>query len=96
MKEYERFDAIGLAALVARKEVSPQELLDAAIRRTEVVNAKINAVVGKHYDEARAAIQAGLPEGALRGVPFLLKDLHALLSGTVTSNGCRFFADLCV
>jgi Asp-tRNA(Asn)/Glu-tRNA(Gln) amidotransferase A subunit family amidase len=91
MNDYDRFDAIGLAALVARKEVSPQELLDAAIRRTEAVNPHINAVVGKHYDAARAAIHAGLPQGPLHGVPFLLKDLHALLDGTVTSNGCRFF-----
>jgi amidase/6-aminohexanoate-cyclic-dimer hydrolase len=93
MNDYEHFDAIGLAALVARKEVSPQELLDAAIARTEAVNPQVNAVVAKHYDEARAAIRAGLPEGPLRGVPFLLKDLHALLSGTVTTNGCRFFSD---
>ena len=92
MQDYERFDAIGLAALVERKEVSPQELLDAAIRRTEAVNPRINAVVAKHYDAARAAIHAGLPQGPLRGVPFLLKDLHALLAGTITSNGSRFFA----
>ena len=92
MKDYDRFDAIGLAALVARKEVSPQELLDAAIARTEAVDPAINAVVGRHYDEARAAVRAGLPEGPLRGVPFLLKDLHALLDGTVTTNGCRFFS----
>jgi amidase len=93
MNDYERYDAIGLAALVARKEVSPQELLDAAIRRAESVNPKINAVVATHYDEARSAIRAGLPDGPFRGVPFLLKDLHALLDGTVTSNGCRFFSD---
>lgn len=93
MQDYERFDAVGLAALVARREVSPQELLDAAIGRVEAVNARVNAVVAKHYDEARAAIRRGLPAGPLQGVPFLLKDLHALLDGTVTSNGCRFFAD---
>jgi amidase/6-aminohexanoate-cyclic-dimer hydrolase len=93
MKDYERFDAVGLAALVATKEVSPQELLHAAVTRADAVNPKINAVVAKHYDEARAAIRDGLPAGPLHGVPFLLKDLHALLDGTVTSNGCRFFAD---
>ena len=83
----------GLADLVARREVSAQELLDAAIARTEKINPQINAVVAKHYDQAREAIQSGLPEGAFRGVPFLLKDLHALLSGTITSNASRFFVD---
>jgi len=91
MNDYDRFDAIGLAALVSRKEVSPQQLLDAAIARTEAVNPKVNAVVARHYDEARAAIRAGLPEGPFRGVPFLLKDLNALFDGTITSNGSRFF-----
>ncbi len=93
MNDYARFDAIGLSALVANQEASPQELLDAAIQRTEAVNPRINAVVQKHYDEARAAIRAGLPGGPFRGVPFLLKDLHALLAGTFTGNGSRFFAD---
>jgi Asp-tRNA(Asn)/Glu-tRNA(Gln) amidotransferase A subunit family amidase len=92
-EDYLGFDATGLAALVSRREVSPQELLDAAIARTEAVNPKVNAIAARHYDEARAAIRAGLPEGAFRGVPFLLKDLNALLAGTVTSNGCRFFQD---
>jgi amidase/6-aminohexanoate-cyclic-dimer hydrolase len=93
MTDYDRYDAIGLAALVANRKVSPQELLDAAIARTEQVNPRINAVIAKHYDEARAAIRNGLPEGPFRGVPFLLKDLHALLAGTITSNGCRFYTD---
>ena len=41
-EEYIRYDAIGLAELVARGEISPLELLEAAIQRTEVVNPKID------------------------------------------------------
>ena len=93
MQDYDRYDATGLAALVAKREVAPQELLDAAIARTEQVNPRVNAVVAKHYDEARAAIRNGLPDGPFRGVPFLLKDLYALFSGAVTTNGCRFYTD---
>jgi len=93
MIEYDSYDAIGLAELVRSGEASPAELLDVAIERVEALNPAINAVVQKHYDEARAAIDSGLPDGPFRGVPFLLKDLHALLTGTVTSNGSRFFAD---
>ena len=58
MKDYDRFDATALAKLVREKQVSPAELLDAAIARTEAVNPRINAVVPRHYDEARAAIRA--------------------------------------
>jgi amidase len=92
MKDYDRYDATGLAKLVRDKQVTAADLLDAAIARIDAVDAKVNAVVARHYDEARAALRAGLPDGPFHGVPFLLKDLYALLSGTVTSNGCRFFA----
>ncbi|MGV8998150.1 MAG: amidase [Parvibaculaceae bacterium] len=84
---YDTYDGLGLAELVATKKVSATELLDEAIARTEKVNPKINAVVFKHYEEARAQIAKGLPEGPFKGVPFLLKDLHLLLTGTVTTFG---------
>ncbi|MDA1310576.1 MAG: amidase family protein, partial [Proteobacteria bacterium] len=41
-----------------------------------------------------AQIAAGLPDGPLKGVPFLLKDLGSALAGTRTTRGSRFFADL--
>ena len=93
MNDYTRYDAVGLAQLVRAREVSADELLEAAIAQVERVNPQINAVVTRLYDQARAAISAGLPDGPLRGVPLLLKDLHALYQGSVTSNGCRFFSD---
>ncbi len=90
--EYGGYDAVGLAELVRTKQASPAELLDAAIARTEAVNPRLNAVVIEHFDRARAAVARGLPDGPLRGVPFLLKDLNVALEGTVTSQGSRFFA----
>ncbi len=89
--DYDKYDGLGLAELVAKREVKPEELLDEAIARTEKINPKINAVVLKHYDEARAQIARGLPEGPYKGVPFLMKDLHLLLDGTITSFGSAAF-----
>ncbi len=89
--DYDRYDALGLAELVRQGEVSSTELLEEAISRTEKVNDAINAVVHKHYDEAKAAIEAGLPEDPFTGVPFLLKDLQ--LDGTATTYGSKFFRD---
>jgi len=91
--EYTRYDALGLAGLVAKGDVSAQELLEAAIQRAEAVNPKINAVVLRHYDLARQAIKQGLPDGLFKGVPFLLKDLGISLKGTVTTNGSVFYKD---
>ena len=93
MDEFDQYDALGLADLVRRREVDPASLLDRAIARTESVNGKINAVVLKHYDLARAQIAAGLPDGPFGGVPFLVKDLGAAIAGTVMTQGSRAFAD---
>src|ERR1700761_9284836 len=74
---YDTQDAVGLADLVRRREVSPRELLDEAIARIDRHNSQLNAVVIPMFDEARRLIDTGLPDGPLRGVPFLLKDLAA-------------------
>jgi amidase len=92
--EYDSYDALGLAELVRKGDVTSTELLEEAISRTERINDTINAVVHKHYDEAKSAIEAGLPEGPFTGVPFLLKDLHLLLEGTKTTYGSGLFRDL--
>jgi amidase len=91
--EYEAQDAVGLAAWVRAGEVSPQELLEAAVARVEARNPALNAVVIRAFEEGRKAIEAGLPDGPLRGVPWLLKDLHAAWKGVRLTNGSRFFAD---
>ena len=82
-------DALGLAALVRRREVSPVELLEAAIGRAETMNPRFNFMAQKHYDFARAEIAGGLPEGPFTGVPWLLKDLAAYIEGLPTEGGSR-------
>jgi amidase len=73
-EEYRQHDAISLAELIAKRQVSAEEVLEAAIARAEQINTAINAIVHKQYDQARRAIAAGLPEGALKGIPYLIKD----------------------
>ncbi|MDE1173806.1 MAG: amidase [Parvibaculaceae bacterium] len=90
---YDDYDALGLAELVRKKEVTPQELLDEAIARTEKLDGKLNAVVIHDYDLARKQIADGLPDGPFTGVPFLLKDLHLLRKGTLTTFGSSLFKD---
>jgi Asp-tRNA(Asn)/Glu-tRNA(Gln) amidotransferase A subunit family amidase len=72
--DFARFDAIELAELVRRKEVSATELVEAAIARIERLNPSINAVVAKMYEDARAIARGHLPDAPFAGVPFLLKD----------------------
>ena len=92
-KEYEDFDALGLAELVRRNDVTPDELLEAAIERVEAHNSAVNAVTMKLYDHGKQAIADGLPDGPLRGVPFLMKDLTSAVAGVKMTRGSKFYAD---
>lgn len=80
-------DAVDQAALVASGEVSPRELLEAAIERIERIDPAINAVVIRWFDHARDTADGVLPDGPFRGVPFLIKDLFATYAGQRISNG---------
>jgi amidase len=90
---YDDHDALGLAELVRKGEVSPLELCDEAIARIEAVNPTINAVVVPMFEEARRRAKGHLPEGLFRGVPFLLKDLRAAYAGVPLRAGSRLFQD---
>ena len=93
MDDYDKYDAVDLAQLIQSKQVSAEEVLEAAIEKVEALNPQLNAVVCKMYDEAWETINAGLPEGPLKGVPFLLKDLGALYKGIPTTNGSQLFTN---
>jgi amidase len=92
-QEYRKHDATALAELIKKKEVTPQELLDIAIKRAEEVNPKINAVVTKLYDLGKEQIKTLDPDAPLAGVPFLIKDLGPHLKGTKYSGGSRLLKD---
>lgn len=91
--EYINLDAIGLADLVTRHEVTADELLDVACARLAEVNTDINAVICMLESSARESIKEGLPRGPLNGVPFLLKDLSAQVAGSPMAMGSRVFAN---
>ncbi len=61
------------AAAVAAGEVSPAELLDAALARIEARNPALNAVVETFPERSREMAAAAI-EGPLRGVPVVIKD----------------------
>lgn len=90
--EYPDYDAVGLAGLVARGEVTPSDLVETAIARIEEVNPQLNAVIADHHDSARRLAAEGPPDGPFRGVPFLIKDL-AFVAGDIATLGSVFFRD---
>src|SRR5262245_50815769 len=89
VQDYAKYDALGLAELVAKRDVTPGELVEEAIARVEKVNPKINAVVFKTYDRARSAAKLPLT-GPFAGVPFLLKDILGTQKGVPSRQGSAF------
>ncbi|MBL8781861.1 MAG: amidase, partial [Alphaproteobacteria bacterium] len=87
--KYADYDGLGLAELVRNKDVSPAELIESAIERAERHNGKLNAIVHKAYDTARANAKH-LPDGPFKGVPFLIKDLGLEVAGMPRTDGTSF------
>ncbi|GHC51654.1 amidase [Streptomyces flavofungini] len=87
-RDYGTYDAVGLAELVARGDVSAAELLETALARADEVNGKINAIVRPMPVVARERA-AGALSGPFAGVPFLIKDLMQDYAGRPTGRGSR-------
>ena len=90
-EEYLAEDAVGLAGLVAARNISAAEALEAALARAAKLNPKLNAITMDLAERARHAA-AGPLEGPLAGVPFLLKDLGPKLAGTPTTESSKLYA----
>src|SRR5947209_4112536 len=73
-------DARALVAALARREISALELTNAAIARIEALDGKLNAVVVRDFDNARAAAVAadqalaGGERKPLLGIPMTVKE----------------------
>jgi amidase len=85
-------DATAQAELVRRGDVTPLELLDAAITRIEKLNGELNAVISRRFDKAREEA-ATVPDGPFRGVPMLLKDFLCNTEGDPVYGGMRVLRD---
>lgn len=89
--ELARLDATAQAELVRSGETTPRELVEAAIARIEAVDPDLNALVHRQFDRARETASGDLPDGPLRGVPFLVKDLdNSMEAGEPYQAGTRY------
>ncbi len=88
--DYPDYDGLGLAKLIADKEVSPKEVVEAAIDRIEKHNPALNAVVWKGYEDALEQAEEPVGDGPFAGVPFLIKDLDAAVGGWPRSSGSKY------
>jgi Asp-tRNA(Asn)/Glu-tRNA(Gln) amidotransferase A subunit family amidase len=89
--------AVALRQMIASREISPVELLEACIERIEAVNPYVNAVTATCFDRARAeasaaekAVLRGESLGLLHGLPIGVKDLEPT-AGLLTTFGSPAF-----
>ena len=88
--EYADLDALGLAELVGSGQVSPTEVVQAAIAAIDMVNPSINAVVTRMDDHAiKAAADPEVPARRFAGAPCVLKDEMHYVPGAPTGFGTR-------
>lgn len=86
--EYRRHDAVGLADLVRRREVSPAELLALARARADAVNPRLGALMRRFDERASARIARPFdPANPFGGVPFITKALFQDIEGLPIDAG---------
>jgi amidase len=89
LTEYASHDALGLAALIARREVTPREVAATAMRAIEALNPAVNAVVETYPDRIGDLNETALGDGPFRGVPCLIKDVFGHEEGRLIEFGSR-------
>ncbi|MDT4966736.1 MAG: amidase [Acidobacteriota bacterium] len=96
MDELTQHTAAQLAALIRTRAISPVDVVEAHLRRTERLNPKLNAIVILAPDaidtarKAEAAVMRGDELGTLHGVPITIKDTIET-KGLRTAAGSRLF-----
>lgn len=83
------------SALLEQREVSPVELAEACIARSEALDPSLHAYITQTFDQAREQakqaakeIAGGERRSALHGIPFALKDLYET-AGIRTTAGSK-------
>jgi amidase len=89
LAEYAAYDGLGLAELVARKEVTAKELALTAVEAIERANPELRAVVEVYPDQTDGLDERKLGDGPFRGVPFLIKDVFGHEQGRLIEYGSR-------
>jgi aspartyl-tRNA(Asn)/glutamyl-tRNA(Gln) amidotransferase subunit A len=88
-----------VSSLIKNKKISPVEVVDESLKRTNILQDKLNVYITFLADEARATakiaeqeIMKDGPKSLLHGIPIALKDLF-FTKGILTSAGSQLLAD---
>ncbi|MCG6658652.1 amidase [Halomonas campisalis] len=91
--DYRRYDALGLAALIRSRQVSRDEVFQAACATIEAQNPSLGAVVRTRFARARREGERVAESAPFAGVPTLTKDLLMAIEGEPLAFGSAALAD---
>lgn len=94
IETYAQSDGLALGELVRAGEVSPAELVEAAVVVIERLNPALNAVIHKLYDMGRREAETVDTNAPFAGVPFLLKELASAWEGAPNTNSSAYLKDV--
>ncbi|MEZ5929722.1 MAG: amidase family protein [Parvularculaceae bacterium] len=94
LDEYVSHDALGLAGLVRKGAVKPEELLSVAMDAANAVNPEINAIIETWEGEMADQLKNAPASAPFSGVPFLIKDAVLHMAGRASEMGSRLAAGL--
>ncbi|MFD4841404.1 amidase [Achromobacter sp. NPDC058515] len=91
--EYQMLDGLALADLLARREVSAENLMACAIKLAQERAPAMNALCYERYEESLDVARGWQPRGAFGAIPFLLKDSGLAHTRFPSSLGSRLLND---
>lgn len=86
LRDYIKYDGLGIAELVRKKEITSTEAVDCARQAADLINPKINSLVETFPEALSANTDTSAP---FCGVPFVLKDLAVHAKGILYEVGSR-------
>ncbi len=92
--ELAALDALGQAELVRKKQITPLELVNAAIARIEKYDPALNSIITRTFEQARKKAEQPLGSGPFAGVPYLVKDLEPVAGVRQTFGSAPFKANV--
>jgi len=94
LNTYLTLDAIALADLVKKKEVSPKELVELSFHQLEKVNPSLNLAAHTRKKKALTEAENIQEDSPFAGVPILLKDISQSLKGERLTSGSKLLKDV--
>src|SRR5690606_37904265 len=91
-EQWARLDGMALAHYIRSGEVHPREVAEQAAAAVAAINPRLASALEVFPDVVEQPLSEGSsPQGALFGVPIMLKDLGARLKGRVQESGSALF-----